>query len=105
MSPLMIQCYVTEYCSREYFEPKCSNNEIIIMQEALYGRMQLGRCVDRDLGFLGCKTNVRNFFDDVCSGKQSCKVDVTRITSTHQGCIKGLERYLEASFKCVSGNI
>ena len=94
-----------EYCSREYFEPHCSNNEIIIMKEAQYGRMQLGRCVDEDLGYLGCGISVRNYFDEVCSGKQQCKVDIYRDIPSTQGCRKGLERYLEASYQCVSGKI
>ena len=76
------------------------------MQQAQYGRMKVGRCVPRDLGYIGCASDVREHFDSICTGKRGCRLQVgpVDIPST-QGCIKGLERYLEASFTCVSGII
>ena len=54
------------------------------MQEARYGRMKQGRCLDDDFGYIGCGTSVLDYFDEICSGKQSCKVDMTRdIPPTH----------------------
>ena len=49
---------VQEFCQNEAFSAKCSNNEVIIMEKALYGRMRLGRCVKTDFGFVGCYTDV-----------------------------------------------
>ena len=42
-----------EYCQWEKFHAECASDEVVIMERATYGRMQLGRCVDKDLGYLG----------------------------------------------------
>jgi len=34
-----------EVCNTEIFNPTCSNNEVIIIEKALYGRLELGQCV------------------------------------------------------------
>ena len=39
-----------EYCSRETFHGRCSEGEVIVMKSAMYGRMEVGKCVKRDLG-------------------------------------------------------
>ena len=75
------------------------------MQEAQYGRMKLGRCVKHDLGYIGCTANVRNILDELCSGKRRCEVQIHLDIQTTQGCIEGIEKYLEASYKCVPGTI
>ena len=36
---------VLEYCSFESFHPVCSNNELVVMTSAIYGRMREGRCL------------------------------------------------------------
>ena len=41
---------VEEYCVRETLEARCKQNEVIMMQHALYGRMKIGRCVAEDMG-------------------------------------------------------
>ncbi len=43
-----IFCYfsaVKEYCSTNEFDISCGENEAIMMQSAIYGRMQPGRCI------------------------------------------------------------
>ena len=39
-----------EYCLRETFEAHCSDNEVIMMTQAKFGRMKIGRCVAEDMG-------------------------------------------------------
>ena len=34
-----------EVCNTETFVPICSTNEVIIIEKALYGRLELGQCV------------------------------------------------------------
>ena len=78
---------------------------MIIMQQAQYGRMKVGRCVPRDLGYVGCASDVREHLDSTCTGRRKCSVHVGPVDiPSAQGCIKGLERYLEASFICVPGS-
>ena len=39
-----------EYCETEMFHAECEEDEVIIIQNARYGRMRFGRCVERDYG-------------------------------------------------------
>ena len=41
-----------EYCLFERFGPQCDTNEVILMTEARYGRMNIGKCVTSDRGLL-----------------------------------------------------
>ena len=94
--------YFLEYCLMDYVEPSCSNDELIIMEQAQYGRMKIGRCVKHDLGYVGCAANVLDYFDEQCSGKSSCRVLVSPTDIvTSQGCSDALVKYLEASYTCV----
>ena len=34
-----------DYCMTEKLQANCAQDEVIVMQAARYGRMQLGRCV------------------------------------------------------------
>ena len=93
-----------EICNGEYFQAACSDDELIIMQSAQFGRMRLGTCVKEDLGYLGCGTDVLHQLDDVCSGKVSCNIQVTpQNIPTSEGCRDGLEKYLDTSFVCKKG--
>jgi hypothetical protein len=41
-----------EYCDDKSFVPTCSaSDEVIIMEQATYGRMRLGKCVPEDFAF------------------------------------------------------
>ena len=41
---------IIEYCEGETFQARCEENEVIVMTQARYGRMRLGRCVNMDYG-------------------------------------------------------
>ena len=43
-----------EYCLTEAFEATCADDEAILVTEARFGRIGLGRCVTRNYGYLGC---------------------------------------------------
>ena len=49
----------------EVFQASCDEGEVIYIHNALYGRMRFGRCVDRDFGYVGCKTDVLHICDKV----------------------------------------
>lgn len=93
-----------EYCQFETFNVTCPPSQIIIMEEARYGRLQLGRCVTRDYGFLGCSASVLDLLDRSCSGQRSCQFSIPTLRDLVQPCPKDLTSYLEASYTCVTGN-
>ena len=39
-----------EYCLFETFEAECPNQQVILMTEARYGLMTVGKCVNPDSG-------------------------------------------------------
>ena len=103
---------VNEYCNSENFHPICSKNEIIVVTSATYGRMKGGRCLDLDIEklakqdsrYFGCSDNVLDWMDTKCSGKTECNVGVyDQQLKQKSSCYKDLEKYLEASYDCVSG--
>ena len=94
---------VTEYCGNEIFSPTCGHDEVIVMRHALYGRMKLGKCIKRDLGFIGCQTDILSILDTKCSNKHSRTVDAHADFNfderIHNPCSE-LTRYFEADYVC-----
>ena len=91
-----------EYCYYETFDARCSDDEVILMTSALYGRMRFGRCVKTNFGFMGCFTDVIDLLDRQCSGRRSCSVEV--VEPTFDGvrpCNKELKCYLEVDYRCI----
>ena len=74
------------------------------MQTARYGRMSLGRCVKRDLGYLGCAVDVLDLLDSRCSGHSSCSMKIIddALYQKHP-CPDDFTAYLEASYSCIKG--
>ena len=95
---------IHEYCDTEVFRPRCRENEVVRIEAARYGRMQLGRCVEIDLGYVGCYSNVIGLADSRCSGRTACEIRVpdAEFESTRP-CFKELKTYFEASFTCIEG--
>ena len=89
---------------RETFNPICGQDEVVIMRHAQYGRMRLGRCVKRNLGYVGCATDVLSLMDSRCSGHQSCQISIPdSIFTDVEPCPSPLGSYIEASYDCVKG--
>lgn len=99
------QFCLLEYCSLETFQPSCAANEVVIMTHAKYGRMKIGRCLERDYGYLGCEANVLHILDGLCSGKEHCRI-ATSSANMHNvlDCLpQDLRPYLEVDYKCQQG--
>ena len=92
-----------DYCHLEAFNATCPDGHVILMQNARYGRMKVGRCLTTNY-FVGCYADVIHLADTRCSGRQSCLVSGldTDLVKT-QPCRKDLMAYLEASYTCVAG--
>ena len=77
---------------------------MIVIQQALYGRMELGRCVRKDLGYIGCHTDVLPLADRRCSGHDTCEIRIPdpQLDSS-KPCLEELKTYFEVSYACLSG--
>ena len=92
-----------EYCEREYFEAVCGENEVIVIDTAVYGRMKVGRCVSHEYGSIGCQATVVHLLDMQCSGRQQCRFHTSELHAA-KSCPTELIAYLEASYHCVTGD-
>ena len=92
-----------EYCIQEEFEATCEEDEVIVIQEARYGRMSIGRCVSADYGNLGCSADVTNYIDTKCSGRHHCEMNVKELIDVAQPCDKDFSSYLQIRHECVKG--
>ena len=43
--------------------------------------------------------------DKICSGQQSCVLDIPKLEEVAQPCPEDFKAYLEASYQCVTGEI
>lgn len=93
-----------EYCSKEKFNATCAADEVLLMHSAKFGRMHFGRCMKEDHGHVGCSADVLLHLDKVCSGRQSCFMDIQDETlQKMHPCPKELMSFLEAEYNCVPG--
>jgi len=92
-----------DYCDTEVFRAECSDGQVVMTQRARYGRMQLGRCVEIDLGYIGCQRDVLDVVDRRCSGLRVCEMRIpdAELEST-RACLKELKTYLQVSYRCVT---
>ncbi len=66
----------------------------------------VGRCVEADLGYLGCAMDVLHLADKRCSGRRECQIRIPDAElDTTKPCFKELKTYLEASYTCVPGKM
>ena len=89
----------------EKFSPECPSDQVIVMDYARYGRMKLGRCIDRDYGYIDCFADVQDLVDMRCSGRRTCVINVPDQLLDYgtAACPKDLKHYLEANFTCLEG--
>ena len=92
-----------EVCEREEFKAECGPDEVILMREAQYGRMRLGRCVKKNYGSLGCAADVLPLLHTLCSGKRTCSFPITALHKPSSGCPAELISYLQAEYDCIKG--
>ena len=93
-----------EYCHWDRFNAECGPEGVVIIDQAQYGRMAYGKCVERDYGYVGCYKDVLPLADARCSGRRSCEIRIPdEVFDTTKPCPKDLSRYLTASYRCVKG--
>ena len=95
-----------EFCHLETFNASCPHDTVIVMQSARYGRMKVGNCVKRNLGYVGCAVDVMRYMDAHCSGRSSCRVSIVDLAKTDmKPCPEDVTSYLEASYQCLPGTL
>jgi len=95
-----------DYCQWETFTAACDSapDQVVIVQTARYGRMQLGRCIKYDLGFIGCSADVLPLADSMCSGRRRCEIQLPNEAFDRVNpCLSELKSYLTASYTCLKG--
>ena len=108
------ETYSKEFCSSEYMSLQCSSNKIILIQNAIYGRKNVERCLSdeeepndsnkKDSRFLGCFSDVRDLIEPWCAGRQSCKHTVSHI-KTKTTCYNYLKQHLDIQHRCLKGKL
>ena len=113
-APVTLQCVSTVVdprvvCEAEKFQPMCADGEVVVMTEAMYGRMTIGRCVRTDYGYVSCGVNVLGYLDSKCSGRRSCELSIPDqglknvIAAAPNRCPHEFKTYLNASYDCYEG--
>ena len=95
-----------EVCERETFNPRCAENQVLVVKTAQYGRMSLGRCVTKDYGYVGCAVDVTRTLQVLCSGRGRCEVDGSHpalLDAKSTSCAKDFASYLSVTYSCVPG--
>ena len=105
---ICFNCFITEeICLNKAFRPSCQSNEVILMETALYGRMQIGQCVKNNHGHIGCHNDAMASFDAACSGKQSCDVEITNDLwrDVTGACMAAIAGYADVTYSCKEGKV
>lgn len=78
---------------------------MILLETARYGRMNIGRCVETPMGYIGCYRDVLLLADRRCSGKRLCEIHIPNAEfESTRPCLRELKSYLEISYICIPGN-
>lgn len=95
----------TEYCESETFSPVCNDNEVVVIESAIYGRMKFGRCISIDFGFIGCSSNLLKQLDGMCSGFNKCMIVIPNsfLETYGRNCPEDLKQFFEVSYRCQRG--
>ena len=54
----------------EMFDAHCGEGSVVLMNQAIFGRMNLGRCLRENYGSLGCAADVLYKFDEMLVKRQ-----------------------------------
>ena len=83
------------------------------MEEAIYGRRHVGKCIGskeanlvQDPQYFGCFANVLHIVSQKCSGRRECGISVPDpdLEQT-MPCLEGLKMFLEVRYSCVEGRL
>ena len=95
-----------DYCLLDKFNPTCKENEVILINSAVFGRMKNNPCISREIGRLGCYVDVKDIIEGFCGGRQSCNVGISdSILLATKPCGAVFDLYISVSYSCLEGRI
>ena len=100
-----------EYCQDEMFTARCRRpDDVVLALSARYGRPRLGRCVRRNLGYLGCSADALSVVDWRCSGRpaasSSCRLNIMDPALRRLNpCPTDVTWHLEVTYSCLEGDL
>ena len=93
---------ITDVCHNETKTISCSNDSVMLIESASYGRME-GTCLkNTEYGHLNCSADVSLYLKRICSGRQSCQLEQdTALDRSNHGCPADLSTYLSVTHHCL----
>lgn len=91
----------SEYCNGDEFRARCASNEVIVINEATFGRASVGRCFQEGEQQFGCIANFTEHLDADCSGRRSCTIRVPSATMNAVNTCRPMKSALYASYRCI----
>ncbi|ESN91122.1 hypothetical protein HELRODRAFT_182196 [Helobdella robusta] len=96
--------FTREFCQDEHVQITCTRpHDVIVILEAKYGRMKIGKCVKGDYGGTGCVMDALFHLDHMCTGAQECRFRVFDATTLRErtACPEDVAAYIEVTYACV----
>ncbi len=90
----------------ESLNASCGIQEVLVMSQASYGLMRVGRCVTSAAVETGCGADVLHLADRWCSGRKDCSVQVPNkdlVQASTGLCSELYAQYLEVDYHCIPG--
>ncbi|KAK2161032.1 hypothetical protein LSH36_122g02075 [Paralvinella palmiformis] len=93
-----------DVCISENFKVQCQPDEVILMEKALYGRMDTGRCLSQGSDNIGCSNDVLGFLDQWCSGQNMCDfMPIAKFAQVKTKWCGQMLSFLRTEHRCLKG--
>lgn len=101
----LVELKSEDVCKWHTFQANCSENEVIIVDSARYGRIKSGRCIKIEIGERPCFVDVLPYFDSKCGGRRTCELTIPTkdLDTMLETCQSQRIPYLEISYHCQEG--
>jgi len=97
----------TEVCDGERLNASCTSGTVLMIENAVYGRMRAGGKCEISAALIGCSTDATPYVERQCAGRRRCQMEVSRDirqwASANEGCPSDQIGYLRVSYYCLPG--
>ena len=97
----------TEVCYGKAINASCTSGTVLMIDNAVYGRMQSGGKCRISEGHAGCSADVTSYVERQCAGRRRCDMPVSdgiRLwASDNMGCPSDHLGYLRVTYHCLPG--